>query len=96
MGSPLGPLLANFFMCSTEDTSWHEGKMPTYNKRYVDDTLTIMPHITSAVNFLQYQNKSDCLLYEMFFIQELRPTLKMQSDSIRAKVFNQVFHFYLF
>ena len=100
MGSPLGPLLANFFMCSTEDTLWHEGKMPTYIKRYLDDTLTIMPHITSAVNFLQYQNKSDCLLYEMFFIpifiQELRPTLKMQSDSIRAKVFNQVFNFYLF
>ena len=38
MGSPLGPLLANFFMCSTEDTLWHEGKMPTYNKKYVTHT----------------------------------------------------------
>ena len=26
--------------------------------------------------------------YEMFFIHELRPTLNVQSDSIRAKVFN--------
>ena len=38
MDSPLGPLLANFFMCSTEDTLWHEGKMPTYNKKYVTHT----------------------------------------------------------
>ena len=33
-------------------------------------------------------NKFDCLVYEMFFIRELRPTLNVQSDSIRAKVFN--------
>ena len=29
-------------------------------------------------------NKFDCLIYEMFFIQELRPALSVQSDSIRA------------
>ena len=33
-------------------------------------------------------NKFDWLVYEMFFIHELRPTLNVQSDSIRAKVFN--------
>ena len=33
-------------------------------------------------------NKFDCLVYEMFFINELKPTLNVQSDSIRAKVFN--------
>ena len=33
-------------------------------------------------------NKFDCLIYEMFTIQELRPALNVQSDSIRAKVFN--------
>ena len=33
-------------------------------------------------------NKFDCLIYEMFFfINELRPSLDVQSDSIRAKVF---------
>ena len=31
-------------------------------------------------------NKFDCLVYEMFFIQKLRPTLNVQSHSIRAKV----------
>ena len=33
-------------------------------------------------------NKFDYLVYEMFFINELKPTLNVQSDSIRAKVFN--------
>ena len=31
-------------------------------------------------------NKFDCLLYEMFLIQEVGPALIVQSDSIRAKV----------
>ena len=31
--------------------------------------------------------KFDCLIFEMFFIHELRPSLNVQSDSIRAKVF---------
>ena len=30
----------------------HEGKMPTYYRRYVDDTLTIMPDKLSADNSL--------------------------------------------
>ena len=37
-GSPIGPLLANAFMCSIEETLEREGKMPTYYKRFVDDT----------------------------------------------------------
>ena len=36
----------------------------------------------------KYTNKFDYIVYEMFFIHELRPTLNVQSDSIRAKVFN--------
>ena len=32
-------------------------------------------------------SKFDCLIYEMFFINELRPSLNVQCDSIRAKVF---------
>ena len=57
MGSPLGPLLANAFMCSIEETLEREGKMPTYYKRFVDDTLTIMPNKTSADNFLDILNQ---------------------------------------
>ena len=33
------------------------------------------------------QNKFDCLIFEMFFIKELKPTLNKQYDSIRAKLF---------
>ena len=33
------------------------------------------------------KSKFDCLVFEMFFIYELRPSLHVQSDSIRAKVF---------
>ncbi|XP_078358572.1 uncharacterized protein LOC144643247 [Oculina patagonica] len=57
MGSPLGPLLANVFMCSIEETLDREGKMPSYYRRYVDDTLTIMPNKASANNFLETLNQ---------------------------------------
>ena len=33
------------------------------------------------------QNKFDCLIFEMFFIRDLKPKLNKQSDSIRAKLF---------
>ena len=45
MGSTLGPVLANVFMYSIKERLEQEGKMPTYYRRFVDDTLTIMPII---------------------------------------------------
>ena len=33
------------------------------------------------------QSKFDCLIFEMFFIKELKPTLNKQCDSIHAKLF---------
>ena len=36
----------------------------------------------------QHVGEDDGLVYEMFFINELKPTLNVQSDSIRAKAFN--------
>ena len=33
------------------------------------------------------KNKFDCLVYKMLFIRALKPNLKVQADSIRAKVF---------
>ena len=33
------------------------------------------------------RNKFDCLVNEMLFIRDLKPTMNVQSDSIRAKVF---------
>ena len=50
MGSPLGPLMANVFMCHLEDKLTRDGVMPALYRRYVDDTLARMPS-TDAVTF---------------------------------------------
>ena len=44
-------------MCSIEETLDREGKMPSYYRRYVDATFTIMPNKTSANNFLETLNQ---------------------------------------
>ena len=56
IGSPLGPLVANVFICSIEEILEREGKMPAYYGRYVDDTLTIMHDKTSADSFPEFLN----------------------------------------
>jgi hypothetical protein len=58
MGSPLGPLMANVFMCSIEDRLQDQGKLPEFYKRYVDDTLSIMPDTETAEAFLSSLNES--------------------------------------
>ena len=34
------------------------------------------------------QSKFDCLVFEMLFIKKLKPNLNIQTDSIRAKLFD--------
>ena len=58
MGSPLGPLMANTFMCGIEDRLQGQGKLPELYKCYVDDTLSIMPNIETAESFLSSLNES--------------------------------------
>ena len=38
-------------------------------------------------SFCYCSNKLDCLINEMLFITKLKPSLNVQTDSIRAKVF---------
>ena len=52
MGSPLGPLMAKAFMCHIEEKLKNQNKMPAFYKRYVDDTLSKMPDVSSASGFL--------------------------------------------
>ena len=53
MGSQWDPFLVLCsFMCSIEDKLDQDGKLPSYYRRYVDDTFTTMPDITSAEIFL--------------------------------------------
>ena len=56
MGSPLGPLLANTFICSIEEKMEQKNELPYLYKRYVDDTLTIMPDLNEANIFLDKLN----------------------------------------
>ena len=60
MESPLGPLLAYVFMSHIEEILEQEGKLPSFYRRYVDDTFTIMPNIETASigNFLDTLNKA--------------------------------------
>ena len=56
MGSPLGPLMANTFMCSIEKQLEARNKMPAFYKRYVDDMLSTMPNEETASEFLMTLN----------------------------------------
>ena len=56
MGSPLGPLLANTFMCSVEEKLEENNELPSFYKCYVDDTLAIMPDRNEANTFLDKLN----------------------------------------
>ena len=42
MGSPLGPLMANTFLCSIEEKIEQDNKLPDFFRLYVDDTLATM------------------------------------------------------
>ncbi|XP_068739190.1 uncharacterized protein [Montipora capricornis] len=58
MGSPLGPLMANVFMCHLEEqltTNLADNFLTLYMK-YVDDTLVSMPDVPSAQHFLETLN----------------------------------------
>ena len=57
MGSPLWPLMANSFLCSIEEWLDEQGLIPSYYRRYVDDTLVIMPDLKAEEDFLTTLNK---------------------------------------
>ncbi|XP_078384145.1 uncharacterized protein LOC144666620 [Oculina patagonica] len=56
MGSPLGPLMANVFMCHLDEKLTCDDKMPSFYRRYVDDTLARMPSTEAATEFLTTLN----------------------------------------
>ena len=68
MGSALGQLLANVFLCHLEDKLQRDGMIPEFCKRYDDDTLSKMPNTTAATEFL---NKLNNLHPSLSFTMEL-------------------------
>ncbi|XP_068717028.1 uncharacterized protein [Montipora capricornis] len=51
-----GPLMANSFLCNIEETLEHNNRLPSFYKRYVDDTLAIANNIDAAESFLRVLN----------------------------------------
>ena len=68
MGSPLDLLLANVFMCHIENQLEQKNMIPSFYRRYVDDTLVKMPNEESATDFLQVPNS---VHPSLFFTMEL-------------------------
>ena len=59
MGSPLGPVLANIFMCYMEDILLDQCSRefrPLYYRRYVDDTFMLFRSKFAAEQFLEFAN----------------------------------------
>ena len=52
MGSRLGPLMANVFMCHLEEKLACDSMVPPLYKRYIDNTLATMPNTHAAADFL--------------------------------------------
>ena len=58
MGSPLGPILANIFMCNLEKRALtnYQGILPTVHKRYVNDCFLIFGSAQQSQVFFNYLN----------------------------------------
>ena len=57
VATPLGPLMANVFMCHLKERLTRDGLITKLYKRYVDDTLARMPSATAvAAEFLSTLN----------------------------------------
>jgi hypothetical protein len=52
MGSPLGQIMANVFVCSIEEKLVERNLMPSLYHRFVDDSITSQSNIASAEAFL--------------------------------------------
>ena len=66
----------------------HRHTSSSIGKHFRDKhSLTPKDLTTNFTILKKFNSKFDCLIYEMFFINKLRPSLNVQCDSIRAKVF---------
>lgn len=69
MGSPLGPTLANVFLCHHEQT-WLNDCPSTYKpslyKRYVDDVFVLFTSMVQLESFSSYLNSKHCNIYFTF------------------------------
>ena len=70
----------------------HRHTSSSIGKHFRDKHSSTPKDLTTNFTILKKCNsKFDCLIYEMFFINQLRPRLNVQCDSIRAKVFKYIY-----
>ena len=67
----------------------HKSTSSSVRKHYDNDHAGAVPEdLLSCFQVLKKcMNKFDCLVNEMLYIKQLTPSLNVQADSIRAKVF---------
>ena len=66
----------------------HKQKASSVYKHYYEQHGEVPKELLGRFSILKKcRNKFDCLVNEMLFIRDLKPTLNVQSDSNRAKVF---------
>ena len=67
----------------------HKSTSSSVRKHYDNDHAGAVPEdLLSCFKVLKKcRNKFDCLVNEMLYIKQLTPSLNVQTDSIRAKVF---------
>ena len=67
----------------------HRQKASSIYKHYSKEHKTAVPNnFLARFNVIKKcTNKFDCLVNEMLCIEDLKPTLNVQCDSLRAKVF---------
>jgi len=76
--------MANTFMCSLEEQLQLRDKLPSYYKRYVDDTLTVMKDEVSGYSFLHVLNDLHPTENTLPF---LGMVLRKDSQNITASVY---------
>ena len=72
-----------------ERVDGHKQKSSSICKHYLSEhNSDVPPFLSEQFHVLtKGSNKFDCLIKEMLFIRKLKPSLNVQADSIRAKVF---------
>ena len=65
----------------------HNNQSSSIGKHFINKHCTERPRQTVFFVLRKCKNKFDCLVHEMLLISELTPSLNVQSDSIRAKLF---------
>ena len=67
----------------------HKSTSSSVRKHYDNDHASAVPEdLLSCFKVLKKcMNKFDCLVNKMLYIKQLTPSLNVQTDSIRAKVF---------